>query len=230
MSKFEPNWIISLQITVLKLKLLLQIFKTMEESEFCVLRKHCFLMGKNTVQAKQWIGKFYLDSAPSETMVKRWYADFKCDRTDTNDAKCSDHPNSAVVLENTKKLHKLILADRKLKLREIAEELILEGIVFTILHEHLSIRKLCTKWVLDLLTVNQKQRCVDDFFLQLFQCNKKEFLHKYVTMDEIWIHHFTLESNLQSAEWTAAGESRLKVQTSVGKLLASVFWDVHSAL
>ena len=33
------------------------------------------------------------------------------------------HPNSAVVLENTKNLHKLILANCKLKLHEIAEAL-----------------------------------------------------------------------------------------------------------
>ena len=82
------------------------------------------------------------------------------------------------------KLHKLVLANCKLKLCEIAEELkISEGRVFTILHEHLSMRKLCLKWVLRLLTVNQKQ-CVDDsqHCLQLFQCNKKEILHKYVTM------------------------------------------------
>ena len=39
--------------------------------------------------------------------------------------------------KTAKKLHKLILADHKLKLREIAEELkISAGRVFTILHEH----------------------------------------------------------------------------------------------
>ena len=97
-------------------------------------------MGKNAVQGKQWFDKCYSDSAPSETTVKRWYADLKCSHTDTNDA---ERPNSAVVLENTKKLHKLILANRKLKFLEIAEELkITEGSVFTILHEHLSMRKL----------------------------------------------------------------------------------------
>ena len=82
-------------------------------------------------------------------MVKRWYANFK--GTDTNYAERSGHPDSAVVPENTKNLHKLDLSDRKLKLHETAEELeILEGCVFTILHEHLSIRKL---WAPSLLTV-----------------------------------------------------------------------------
>ena len=218
------------------MKLLLQIFKTMEKSEFRVLIKHCFLMGKNTVQAKQWLDKCYSDSAPSKTTVKRWYADFKDGRTDTNDAERSGRPNSSVVPENTKRLHKLVLADRKLKLREIAEELkISEGSVFTILHEHLSMRKLCSKWVPRLLTVDQKQQRVDDSerCLQLFQCNKKEFLCTYVTMDETWIHYFTLESNRQSDEWPAAGESRPKrpkIQTSTGKVLASIFWDAQGIL
>ena len=126
---------------------MLQIFKTMEK----ILCVHKILLsnGKNTVQAKQWLDKCYLDSAPLQTMVKRWYADFKCGCTDTNDAECSGYPNLA---ENTKNIHKLVLADRKLKLSKIAEELkISEGSVFTILHEYLLMRKLCSKWVLGLL-------------------------------------------------------------------------------
>ena len=39
----------------------------------------------------------------------------------------------------------MILADRNLKLRKIADTFkISEGSVFTILHEHFSIRKLCS--------------------------------------------------------------------------------------
>ena len=166
----------------------MQIFKTMKKSKFRVLIKHCFLMEKNTDQAKQWLDKCYLDSAPSKTMVKRWYADFKQGRIDTNDAECSCCPNSAVVPENTKKLHKLVLADCKLKLREIAEELkISESSVLTILHEHLSMRKLCSKKVLSLLTVDQKQQCVDnsEYCLQLFQRKEKEF---YINMWQ-WMKH-----------------------------------------
>ena len=52
-----------------------------------------------------------------ETTVKRWYGDFKRVRTDTNDAERSSRQNSAVVQKNSKNLHTLILADRKLKLR-----------------------------------------------------------------------------------------------------------------
>ena len=119
-------------------------------------------------------------------------------------------------------------------LSEIAEKLkISEGSVFTILHEHLLMRKLCSKWVLRLLTVTQKHVNDSEHCLQLFQCNKKEFLHKYVTMGETWIHHFTPESNRLSAEWTTAGEScpkRPKMLASAGKVLVSIFWDAQGIL
>ena len=43
-------------------------------------------MGKITVQVKQWLDKCYSDAAQSEITVMKWYTDFKCDRTDTNNA------------------------------------------------------------------------------------------------------------------------------------------------
>ena len=62
--------------------------------------------------------------------------------------------------------------------------------------------------------------------MQIFKTMEKfEF-----RMDETWIHHFTSESNQQSVEWTAAGESRPKTQTSTGKVLASIFLDAQGIL
>ena len=77
-------------------------------------------------------------------------------------------------------------------------------------------------------TKNDSERC-----LQLFQCNKKEFLRKYTTINETWIYPVSLESNRQSAEWTAVSESRpkrSKRQTFAGKVLALVFWDAQGIL
>ena len=145
------------------MKLLLQIFKTMEKSEFPVLIKHCFLMEKNTIQAKtllcqkQWLrgGMLALNAVIQTQMMLNaqitqiWLLSRK----------------------TPKKLDKFVWADRKLKLCKIAEELkISESSVFPILHEHLSVRKLCSKWVLRLLTVNQKQQHVNNSVccLQLF--------------------------------------------------------------
>ena len=80
-------------------------------------------MGENTVKAKQLLEECYSDYARSETTVKTWYTDFKRGRTDTNDAERSGRPNSAVIPSNTKKVHKLVLADRRLKLQVITDVL-----------------------------------------------------------------------------------------------------------
>ena len=181
----------------------------MEKSLFRVLIKHYFLIGKNTVQAKQWLDKCYLDTAPSRQMVEKCFADFKRGRTNTDNAERSGRPNSAIVPENIKNVHKMVLVDRKLKLREIADILkISEGSIFTILHEHLSIIK------------------------ALFQIGTTFFM-RCVTMDETWIHHYIPQSNQHLAEWTGKGENclkRPKPQMSAGKILAPVFWDAHGIL
>ena len=120
-------------------------------------------MGKNTVQAKQWIEKCYPDSCPSKATICRWFAEFKRGRTDTNDAERSGRPVEAVTPENVSEVTKIIMKDRKVKLREIAEMTqISYGSVFTILHEKLSMKKGFSKWVLRLLSMEQKQQRVDN--------------------------------------------------------------------
>ena len=49
----------------------------MDSSQFRILAKHCFLMGKNTTHATEWLNKCYGESSPSHTSVKKWYAEFK---------------------------------------------------------------------------------------------------------------------------------------------------------
>ena len=71
----------------------------------------------------QWLEKSYLDSATSRQMIERWFANFKRGHTNTNDAELSGRPNLAIVPENIKKVHKIVLADRKLKLCEMADTL-----------------------------------------------------------------------------------------------------------
>ncbi|KAM8702599.1 hypothetical protein ACLKA7_001935 [Drosophila subpalustris] len=128
------------------------------------------------------------------------------------------------------------MSDRKVKVREIADILkISAGSVHTIIHEHLGMKKVFSKWVPRLLTPEQKQQRIDESksCLDMFTRNKSEFLHRYITMDETWIHHFTPESNRQSAEWHAAGESRPKrpkTQQLAGKVMSSVFWDAHGII
>ena len=59
------------------------------------------------------------------------------------------------------------------------------------------------------------------------------FLLRFVTMDETWLYHYDPEAKQQSVEWRHSGSPRLKkfrVQKSVGKVLASIFWDEDGIL
>ena len=129
-------------------------------------------MGKNTVEAKQWLDKRYEDSAPGKSTIIGWYAEFKR----------SGRPKSTVVPENITKVHKIVLGDCKLTLREIDDTLkIAEGSVFTILHESLGMRKFFSKWVCGngwnidppLHTWNKKiVSCVDSSWWKPSKANK----------------------------------------------------------
>ena len=78
------------------------IFNPIDKKEFRVLIKHCFLMGKNTSEAMQWLDKRYGDSAPGETTIDDWYAEFKRGHTNTDDAERSGRPKLAVDPKNQK--------------------------------------------------------------------------------------------------------------------------------
>lgn len=93
----------------------------MENPEFRVLIKHCFLMKKNTVQTQKLLEKCYNESAPSKTTICRWFSEFKRGRTDTDDAERSGRPYEVATPENINKTLEIILNNRKVKLQEIAD-------------------------------------------------------------------------------------------------------------
>ena len=133
-----------------------------------------------------------------------------------------------------KKIHDLVLVDRRLKVREITETVETVGIskdsVGYILHEILGMRKLSVRWVPRLLTPDPKRNreTTSDQCLTLFKRKPKEFLHRYVTIvvDETWIHWYTPETKEQSEQWITKGEHaprKAKTVLSTGKVMATFF-------
>lgn len=208
----------------------------MEKSEFRVVIKHYYLKKKTAKETKEKLDKHYGKSAPSDYMVKYWFAEFKRGRTNTSDEQRSGRPIEVTTPENIQKIHRMVLNDRKLKLREIAELMhISYERVFNILHEHLHLKKLLARWVPRVLTMEQKENRIiaSERGLEMYKRNPTEFVSRLVTMDETWIHHYTPESKQQASQWTEEGESRpkrSKTQQSAGKVLASVFWDADGII
>ena len=77
-------------------------------------------MEKNIAEAKQWLDERYGASAPGKSAIIDWYAQFKRGKN-TDDAERSGVPKRAVIPKNITKVHKIVLGDRKLKLRGIAD-------------------------------------------------------------------------------------------------------------
>jgi histone-lysine N-methyltransferase SETMAR len=94
----------------------------------------------------------------------------------------------------------MLLNDRRMKVHEIAETtgISKEGVGY-ILHKELDIKKLCARWVPRLLTADQKRTCmkISEQCLERFNKNKTDFVRRFITLDETWIHHYTPESKQQ---------------------------------
>jgi histone-lysine N-methyltransferase SETMAR len=123
----------------------------------------------------------------------------------------------------------MILDDRRMKVHEIAETIsISKERGGYILHEELDMKRLCARWVPRLLTADQKRTRmrISEQCLERFNKNKTDFVRRFITMDETWIHHYTPKSKKQSKQWTEASCSAPKKTCSVpsaGKVMSSVF-------
>ena len=124
--------------------------------------------------------------------VYNWVNEFKRGRTSTKDEHRSGCPVEVITPEMIDKIHDMVLSDRRIKVREIVEATgISQGTVFSVLHEKLGVEKISARWVPRLLSEeNKRNRVVDsDAVLALFCRNPDEFLSRYITVDETWIHH-----------------------------------------
>jgi histone-lysine N-methyltransferase SETMAR len=94
----------------------------------------------------------------------------------------------------------MVFDNRRMKVRETAETIgMSKKCVGYILHEKLDMKKLCARWVPRLLTAGERTRMkISEQCLERFNKNKTDFVHRFITMDETWIHHYTPESKQQS--------------------------------
>lgn len=58
------------------------------------------------------------------------------------------------------------------------------------------------RWVFRMLTIDQKRNRVlnCERLLESYQANKENFLSRYVTMDESWLHHYDPETKAKSSD------------------------------
>jgi histone-lysine N-methyltransferase SETMAR len=85
--------------------------------------------------------KDYGDSSPSFSTIKKWSSEFKRGRTSLEDDPRDGRPKSATTPKIIEQVHDMLLDDRRMKVREIAETIcISKERVRYILHEELDMK------------------------------------------------------------------------------------------
>jgi len=122
----------------------------------------CFffpLQGKAPKEIHAVLKETLGEHAPSYTTVKNWVAQFKRSDFSTCDAPRPGRPKTVTTTEIIDQIHELILEDRRISAKSIAEQ---QGIsrerVGSIIHEDLDMRKLSAKWVPKWLAADQQRQ------------------------------------------------------------------------
>ncbi|KAG5312438.1 SETMR methyltransferase, partial [Acromyrmex insinuator] len=138
-------------------------------------------------------------SAPSRTTVYRWFSEFKMGHTSTEDVPRSGRAKEATNAEIAKQVHRIVLNDRKVKLRELTEAVgISKERAGYILHDVLEIKKLSARWVPRLLTIDQKQQRTLKFGKPIIQQPKYRYLENITSIDEIGYFTFSNNSDIDA--------------------------------
>jgi len=123
--------------------------------------------------------KVYVDCTASFSTIKKWAAEFKRGRTSLEGDPREGRPKSATTPEIIEQVHDMVLDDKRMKVREIAETIgISKERIGYILHEEFDMKKLCARWVPCLLTADQKCTCmkISEQCLEHFNKNKTDFV------------------------------------------------------
>ena len=130
------------------------------------------------------------------------------------------------------KVRDLVFSDRRIKVEEIANALhISHGSVSTTLHDRLGMHKLTALWVPKSLSDEQMatRASVYSALLKRFRSKEDDFLSRLVT----WVRYYEPENKAQSRQSVGPRSPRpkkLKTQPSIGKVMATVFWDAQGVI
>ncbi|KAG5335789.1 SETMR methyltransferase, partial [Acromyrmex heyeri] len=152
------------------------------------------------------------DEAPSNRTVYNWFAEFQRGRTFLCNEFRKGRPFMSGVATNVDAVREMIERDRHMIYREIQASLGIDmKAIHTILHDHLSVRKLCSRWIPHNLIEAQKQAPVKWSKEMLKKFNRDRSTLNIVTGDETWIYSYEPESKQQSTVWVFQNEEPITV-------------------
>ena len=190
----------------------------------------------NAIEISKELDNIYKESAPSHRTVAEWVAEFNNPECAFEDAPQMGHPSTIAADENVEAVERIVMRDRQVSVRRVAYKLVVpKTIIHEIMDNQLGMKKVCTRWILKLLTLIQRANHINccQELLQQSEVNPTKFFDCIVTGDESWIHHYDPLSQLDAEVWKRLGEqtsSRLHQERSTGKIMMIIFWDKDGVL
>jgi [histone H3]-lysine36 N-dimethyltransferase SETMAR len=167
------------------------------------------------------------DNAPSLSTVTRWFNKFKRGVEDLKDQLRPGRPITETIKVNIERVRAVIENDPWCSYDEIeAETSLSRGTIHTIIHDHLKMRKLTSRWVPHELTEKNRQDRV-----RICQENLAKFkegkwrLSDVVTGDESWFYHRQVGKKQTNKSWVAEGENARTV-VRIGRFEAKTMFSI----
>jgi Transposase (partial DDE domain) len=174
------------------------------------------------------------DSNVSRSLVFGWHKKFRDGLEDVSDRPRTGRPGRSE--QDVRRIRDAISEDRRRSVREISDMTgICVNVVYRTLTETLNMNKVCARWVPRLLQQDQKAARVrlSRSFLNRYDREGDQFLHRVVTMDETWLYLYEPESKQQSMVWKHPGSpppKKARTCKSSGKFMFMFFMDAHGLI
>lgn len=200
------------------------------EQRYCI--KFCQKLGDSQSQTIRKIQQVFGEDAMGVTQIKEWFNRFKDGRTSAESEQRCGRPQTARSAAVVERVRNLVMADRRLTVREIAEEVgVSKDSAHAILREDLNMNRVAAKFVPKLLSPEQKDLRFDVAQDLLDTANTDPgFLNTVITGDESWVYGYDPETKRQSSQWKHPDSPRPKKARQVRskiKVMLTVFFDVR---
>ncbi|UYV61411.1 hypothetical protein LAZ67_1004761 [Cordylochernes scorpioides] len=172
----------------------------------------------------------YREATLDRSNVYRCYKMFSEGREDVNDEERAGRPSTSTTDEKINEVEKMILANRRITVREVAEDLNISiGSCHPIFINDLGMRRVAAKFVPKLLNCDKKQHRMNIANEMLDSVrDDPNLLQRVTTGDEAWVYGYDVETKAQSSQWKLLQEPRpnkaRQVRSNV-KVLLTVFLD-----
>lgn len=201
----------------------------MKEQRYAI--KFCVRLGKSATETFNMIKTAFGEASMARSVCFRWHQEFKNGRENCELQGGPGAPISALTEETINTGAVIIRTDPRLTIVQLAHILdISVGSVFTLLHKHLNMSRVCARWIPRLLTPDQKANrvAVCEYWKQCVQEEGEAWWKTIITADETWVYCYDPEMKQQSTQWVEKGgppPKKARVQKSAAKAMVITFFD-----